>query len=203
MKEKTMAEPRQELDLAMHVSSEMMSLALDHMLDGAAEVAFEQHISACNQCQAEWSKWQRISLVFGEEPFAGAAPGFPLRFAATLQREQRRKERMLGGLVLVGGTVSIWTIVALSIAGALAAWLAFTPDARWQVTQTFGFGAQLVELLLRNLAPLRDSVVAVLPGPGMFVASLLALLALMAVWARLVLWNREQPTRAASPARDN
>ena len=104
-----------------------MSLALDGLLADAEQATFDQHLAACEPCRARWLKWQRISDVLWYEPFAGPAQGFALRVDSLVQHEQRRKERMLGGLVLVGGTVSIWAVMALSVAITVLVGLTVSP----------------------------------------------------------------------------
>lgn len=170
------------------VFSESMSLALDGLLADAEQETFDQHLAACEPCRTRWLKWQRISDVLWVEPFAGPAHGFALRVDSLVQHEQRRRERMLGGLVLVGGTVSIWAVAALSVAITVLVGLAVTPGARWQIAEYFGFGSQAMAVVVRSVAALRDSLLT-MPGPGVLAAALCVLVALMALWAWLVFWN--------------
>ncbi|MCA9870941.1 MAG: hypothetical protein KC487_11280, partial [Anaerolineae bacterium] len=130
------------------------------------------------------------------EPFAGPAPGFALRVDDLVQREQRRKERILGGVVLVGGTVSIWMVAALSVAITVLVGLAIAPGARWQIAEYLGFGSQAVAVVVRSVTALRDSLLT-MPGPGGLVAALCVLVALMALWVWLVFWNNSQQAVAA------
>lgn len=167
--------------------SEAMSLALDGLLDGERLDAFEQHMNTCDPCRTQWLKWQRISDVLWIEPFAGPAQGFALRVDGLVQRQQRSRERMLGGLVLVGGTLSIWAVMAVSAVVAVVVWLSATPDVRQELTQYLGFGSQLVAVVAANLATVRDLVLSALPSPAAMLMSLCALAALLAVWAWLVL----------------
>ncbi|MCB0201999.1 MAG: zf-HC2 domain-containing protein [Caldilineae bacterium] len=178
------------------IFSESMSLALDGMLADAEQAAFDQHLAACEPCRTRWLKWQRISDVLWVEPFAGPAPGFALRVDDLVQREQRRKERILGGVVLVGGTVSIWMVAALSVAITVLVGLAIAPGARWQIAEYLGFGSQAVAVVVRSVTALRDSLLT-MPGPGGLVAALCVLVALMALWVWLVFWNNSQQAVAA------
>ena len=178
------------------IFSESMSLALDGMLADAEQAAFDQHLAACEPCRTRWLKWQRISDVLWVEPFAGPATGFALRVDDLVQREQRRKERILGGVVLVGGTVSIWMVAALSVAITVLVGLAIAPGARWQIAEYLGFGSQAVAVVVRSVTALRDSLLT-MPGPGGLVAALCVLVALMALWVWLVFWNNSQRAVAA------
>ncbi len=174
------------------IFSESMSLALDGLLADAEQAMFDQHLAACEPCRARWLKWQRISDVLWFEPFAGPAQGFSLRVDSLVQHEQRRKERMLGGLVLVGGTVSIWAVMALSVAITVIVGLTVSPAARWQIAEYFGFGSRVVGVVVNSATAVRDSLLT-MPGPGALVLALCVLAALMLLWVRLVFWgNRSQ-----------
>ncbi|MEZ4767057.1 MAG: zf-HC2 domain-containing protein [Caldilineales bacterium] len=170
------------------IFSESMSLALDGLLSHQEQEAFDQHLAACEPCRTRWLKWQRISDLLWVEPFAGPAQGFTLRVDSLVQHEQRRRERMLGGLVLVGGTVSIWAIAALSVAITVIVGLAVTPGARWQIAEYFGFGSQAVAVVVRAATAMRDSLLTA-PGPGVLAAGLCVLVGLIALWAWLVFRN--------------
>ncbi|MCB0228074.1 MAG: zf-HC2 domain-containing protein [Anaerolineae bacterium] len=175
------------------IFSERMSLALDGLLADADQEAFDQHLAACEPCRARWLKWQRISDVLWFEPFAGPAQGFTFRVDDLVQHEQRRKERMLGGLVLVGGTVSIWTVMVLSVAITVLVGLTVSPAVRWQVAEYLGFGSRVVGVVISSVTAARDSLLT-MPGPGALVLALCVLAALMVLWLRLVFWgNRAQP----------
>lgn len=181
--------------------SEAMSLALDGLLGEAEQQAFDQHLASCDRCHARWVKWQRISDVLLYEPFAGPAVGFALRVDGLVQREQRRKEQMLGGLVLVGGTLSIWAVLALSAAIAVGVWLATTPGVRGQLAEIFGFGSQVAAALAANLASVPDMLLAALPSPAVLVLALGLLAALAILWVRLVLWDGHWRTATTAGGR--
>lgn len=180
------------------VFSESMSLALDGLLDDAEKAAFEQHLAACEPCRTRWLKWQRISDVLWYEPFAGPAQGFAFRVNDLVQHEQRRKERLLGGLVVVGGTVSIWTVMALSVAITVIVGLTAVPAARWQIAEYFGFVSRAVAVLVNSVIAVRDSLLT-MPGPGVLAIGLCVLAALVVLWVRLVFWDtRSQPAVTAN-----
>lgn len=185
------------------IFSESMSLALDGLLAGAEQAAFEQHLALCESCHTRWLKWQRISDVLWYEPFAGPAQGFALRVDSLVQHEQRRRERLLGGLVLVGGTVSIWTVMVLSVLITVVVGFSLTPAARWQVAEYLGFGSQAVGVVVNTVVSVRDSLLT-MPGPGALAVALCGLAALLLLWVRLVFWsNRSQPGAPVSEAGRN
>ena len=61
---------------------------------------FDAHMNACEVCRGQWLTWRRISDVFQVEPFTAPAPGFMLRVDQAVQRDEKRRERLWGGLVL-------------------------------------------------------------------------------------------------------
>jgi anti-sigma factor RsiW len=172
-----------------HDYSEIMSLALDGMLSADEERLLDQHLRACPACQASWGKWQRIAHVLTVEPFAGPPQGFALRLDQALQRDEQRQERILAGLVLTGGTLTVLALVVLGTALTTALWMAISPAARVQLVETLGFAGQFVTLVLQNLASIRDSLVALMPDPLVMLAICLALMVAGAAWIRLVFYG--------------
>ena len=169
-----------------HLSSEVMSLALDGLLSPGELREFDQHLHSCVACSVRWTKWQQISRLLEVEPFMGPAPGFVLRVDQGLRQQERRRERMVGGVVLVGGTVSIWSILLLGVVLTTVVWLVATPAARLELIQYLAFGGQFLALGLRNLAAIRDAALEVLPGPGLALAICAVLTVALFVWIRLV-----------------
>lgn len=178
-----------------HDYSEMMSLALDGMLSPDEMSSLDQHLRACSACQASWNKWQRIAHVLTVEPFAGPPQGFALRLDHALQRDEQRQERILAGLVLAGGTVAVLVLLILGAALTTAAWMAISPAARVQLVETLGFAGQFAALVFQNLASIRDGVVALLPDPIVTLGMCLALMAISAIWIRLVFYGERAGSR--------
>lgn len=180
-----------------HDYSALMSLALDGMLSADEASSLDQHLLACPACQTSWNKWQRIAHVLTVEPFAGPPQGFALRLDQAMVRDEQRHERMLAGLVLAGGTTLVLALIVLGTALTTALWMALAPPARVQLVETLGFAGQFAALVFQNLASIRDGVAALLPDPVVMLALCLALMAISAVWVRLVFFG----TRAASGER--
>lgn len=187
MSEAMTARPQETYDY--HVSTDVMSLALDGLLDSAERRRFDEHLHGCEVCRGHWSKWQRISTVMQVEPFVGPAPGFALRLNQRFNQRQQRRERVLGGVVLIGGTLSIWTLLLLGLVLTTSVWLAVRPDARVEAIEYFGFGGQLIAVLINNLSPLRDALFALVPGPAVIMAVGCALAVAGLVWMKLVLFR--------------
>lgn len=180
--------------------SQNMSLALDGLLSDAERAVFDQHLLSCEPCRARWLKWQHISDVLWQEPFAGPAQGFALRVDSLVQHQQRRKERMLGGLVLVGGTVSIWTVMALSAAIAVFVGFTVTPAARYQIAEYLAFAGRALGVVVDSVASVRDGLLT-MPGPAALAVALCILAGLIALWVRLVFWNN--PSQSGAAVREN
>jgi anti-sigma factor RsiW len=172
-----------------HDYSELMSLALDGMLSPEEMIVLDQHLQACPACQASWNKWQRIARVLIVEPFAGPPQGFALRIDHALQHDEQRQERILAGLVVAGGTAAVLALMALGTALTTALWMAISPAARVQLVETLGFTGQFVALVFQNLASIRDGVVALLPDPVIMLGICLGLMAISAIWIRLVFYG--------------
>jgi len=172
-----------------HDYSELMSLALDGMLNDGEQQRLDQHMAACPGCQATWSSWQRISHVLTAEPFAGPPQGFALRFDNVLQRQEERHERVLAGWVLAGGTLVVLSLIMLGTALTTALWMALTPNVRGELVDTLGFAGQFAALVFQNLAAVRDGVAALLPDPLIMLAVALALVLAGAAWVGLVFFG--------------
>lgn len=173
-----------------HGYSEMMSLALDGLLDSEESQRLDHHLRTCPACQAEWGKWQRIAHVLQAEPFAGPPQGFALNVDRTLQRTEQRREHILGGLMLAGGTLSISALVLLVVGLTTALWLAISPAARLAATEYLTFTRQFAVLVFQNMTALRDASLALLPDPTALLLIVLALLVASLLWIRLVFFGR-------------
>jgi len=169
-----------------HLSTESMSLALDGLLESTEQEGFDAHLSECEICRAQWLKWRRISDVFQVEPFTAPAPGFMLRVDQAVQRDEKRRERLWGGLVLVGGTLSIWTVLLMGLALTMTAGMTVLTGVPLNLAEYLGLGGQAAAVLVQSLTTIRDGLLATLPGPAVSIglAAVLAVLAL--IWLRLV-----------------
>lgn len=172
-----------------HLSTEVLSLALDGFLDNQEGLHFAEHLAECQRCRLQWRKWQHLDHLLEVAPFAGPAPGFLLRVDERIRADQRRRERLLGGAVLVGGTLSVWGILVMGLVLTTVTWLVVSPEARFQMLELVGFGGQLIALALHNLSSIRDGVLDLVPGPGVVLLFTLTGLAALAAWLALVLYG--------------
>jgi hypothetical protein len=187
-----------------HVPSEIMSLALDGMLEPDEHQWFETHLSACEVCTGEWLKWRRISNALQAEAFVAPAPGFMLRVDQSIRSDETRRERLWGGVVLVGGTLAIWTLLLMGLALVLGVGTTLFPEMRLGLLEYFGFSGQALALIWRNLGTLRDGLLALLPGPAMMVAVAVVLAVLTLIWLRLARsTGRRSVTSGRQPSTHN
>jgi anti-sigma factor RsiW len=169
--------------------SELMSLALDGMLSAEEQRRLDQHMLDCAACQVSWGRWQRIAQLLTVEPFAGPPQGFALRLDQSLQRDEQRQERIVAGLVLAGGTLTVLALIALGTLLTTALWMAVSPPARMQLVETLGFAGQFAALVAQNLTTLRNTVAVMMPDPVVMVVICLALITASALWIKLVFFG--------------
>lgn len=177
-------------------ATEMMSLALDGLLDEAGRQRLQEHLEGCPTCRAEWEAMQAVSALFEGSAMVGPPLGFALRVERRLEAGQKkRKQAFLGGAVLTGSLSLAGVTVAaicLLVLGVVAwGWLSDLPsvqvgvEAASQVASGMGLvgkGASLFlgDLLLRYGAPLLFAL-----GAGLAV--------LVALWAWLFARRPKSP----------
>lgn len=172
----------------------MMSLALDGMLSSEEQKAFEGHLRSCVGCQGHWVRWQQVDALLAAEPVAAPAPDFSARVLERVSQRGQRQRRLLGGALLLGGSLSVWGMVLLSLAGAALLWVLSDPSVAVHgaqvLSQLLGAGSLLVKAVGLGLESLVGP--SVLPLLLTFVCVMMALTVL---WARLV---QRRPRRAPS-----
>lgn len=181
------------LQATEHISTVALSLALDGLLTPEEQRAFDLHLHRCPSCRSRWLTWQQLDRMLSAAPLVGPAPGFARRVDQRLHRRQRRRERLLGSLVLVGGTLLAWTAVVVSTLLAVGAWLALNPTAQLHLGELIGVLGQLAGLAVSSLLAARQELVG---SPALPVVTLLASMVLLGL---AVLWLRLIPPRQASP----
>jgi len=150
--------------------TELMSLALDGLLDADKDRQLNNHLASCSLCQAEWVAMQQVSNLFEQAPMVGPPLGFAIRVERRLDERTKKRRRTFGGIALLTGSLSLAgvtvAVVALLVLGVVA-WqnLGTVPDVQ-QSTQAVsqvasgmglvGKGASLflLDLLARYGPPL-------------------------------------------------
>lgn len=169
-----------------HIPSELMSLALDGLLEPGEQQHFDAHLSECDRCTDAWQRWLRVSNALMAEPYVAPSAGFILRVDQAIRRDETRRERLWGGLVLVGGTLAILTVLMMGLVLVVTIGSTLFPEASLGVTDTFSYAGQAIVMMVRNMAPIRDALLALLPGPGVTAAIAGGLVVLTLIWLRLV-----------------
>jgi len=163
--------------------TEMMSLALDGLLDEAGRQRLQQHLDTCPTCRAEWQSMQAVSTLFERSALVGPPLGFAVRVERRLESKQKKRRRTFGGVAVLTSSLSLAGVtvaaVCLIVLGIVAwHWLGDLQsvqvgmEAASQVASGMGLvgkGASLFlgDLLLRYGAPLLFALgagVAVLVG---------------------------------------
>jgi predicted anti-sigma-YlaC factor YlaD len=169
--------------------SELMSLALDGLLNAEDEQKMQQHLAACPTCRLEWQAVQQISTLFERSEMVGPPLGFAIRVDRRLAEKEKKRRRAFGGLAILTGSLSLAavTVTALTmIVLGVVAWLSFGSvpaihqgaEAVSQVASGMGLMGRGVTLFLRDLL--------VRYGPPLLVLTGMVLVLLAGIWAWLI-----------------
>ncbi len=96
--------------------TELMSLALDHLLGEKEERQLQHHLAACPQCQEEWSLMQEVSTLFEQSPMAGPPLGFAIRVERRLEAQTQQRRRLFGGIAVLTGSLSLAGVTLAALA---------------------------------------------------------------------------------------
>jgi predicted anti-sigma-YlaC factor YlaD len=159
--------------------SELMSLALDGLLNADAERDLHRHLAACPTCQAEWRAMQQLSALFQQSPAAGPPLGFAIRVDRRLaEQENKRRQKTFGGLALLTGSLSLAGVTAAAvilIVVGLLVWHAFGSvpavqegaGAVSQVAEGMGLVGKGATLFLKDLLLRYGPPLLILVGIGL------------------------------------
>ncbi len=175
--------------MTMHISTEQFSLALDEQLPADELETMRLHLGSCASCRREWELWQNIALRFQHAPMLAPPPGFARRLEERLARRANLQRGVLGGTVLLTGSVTLWGLVALGVFVAMLTWLTVDPAAANVLVS-------VAVRLAQTAAPVTTVVTTMLDGVRyapvqlILVAVCAALLLAAATWGHLVLRYR-------------
>jgi len=172
----------------------MMSLALDGMLSPEEQGAFEAHLHTCPDCQARWTRWRQVDALLAAGPVLSPSPGFSARVLKRLRHRGQHQRRLLGGVLLLGGSLSVWGMVLLALVALTLPWAFSNPSlvihgvqVIWQLLTAGSLLIKAVRLWLESMA--NPSVLPLLISYGC------VMLALTVLWGWLV---QRRPRRAPS-----
>jgi anti-sigma factor RsiW len=167
--------------------SELMSMALDGLLDAGTERKLQEHLASCASCQAEWQAMQRVEDLFQQSAPIGPPLGFAIRVDRQLATKEKQRRRRFGGLALLTSSLSmagVTVAVVVLIAGILAwHWFGAVPAVQEgaetvsQIASGVGLVGKGATLFLKDLL-LRY-------GPPLLIVVGISLVVLTAVWAWL------------------
>lgn len=114
---------------------QMMSLALDDLLESQETARLESHLAECARCRDRWRLWQALDGALQAAPMTDPSPGFVLNFGRQLA-SQERKRRVRLGILLGALTLVMWLVGVAGVSlvfGALiynqVSW--FTETLHW------------------------------------------------------------------------
>lgn len=98
----------------------LMSARLDGEL-GEKEIArLEAHMATCSACRAEWYRLRAMDRLLCSAAMLSAPSGFPLRVMARIRRRDRTRRVVIGGVLLLLGTIALsLLVVAPALLGLL------------------------------------------------------------------------------------
>lgn len=173
----------------MHIPTEQFSLALDEQLSREDMEAMRQHVGSCASCRREWETWQDIAVRFEHAPMAGPRPGFVHRVEERLTRRSSLQRGVLGGTVLLTGSVTLWSLVALVGLMLVFTWLTLDPAAAGtlvtmavRVAQTAAPITGAIDVLLDNVQPAALQLLLLLVSAALLLAA--------STWGHVVLRYR-------------
>jgi len=163
----------------------LMSLSLDGMLSPEDQRALDGHLPDCDECREEWERWQQVDALLVSARLLSPAPGFSDRVTEQVERRGQSRRRVLGRALLVGGSLSLWGMVSLSLVVAGLLWMVSDPSMAVYfahiLTQLLSAGSLLVKAFLMGMESMTSP--AVWPWAASY---LCVVLALTALWVRLV-----------------
>jgi predicted anti-sigma-YlaC factor YlaD len=169
--------------------SELMSLALDGVLDADGEERLQRHLAHCPACQAEWVAMQQVSELFKEAPVAGPRLGFATRVERRLAEKDRQRRQVFGGVAVLTGSLSLAALTVATVAvvalGLVAwNWGEAIPDLKEGTTALSQLAAG-IGLLSRGLRLFVEGLLLDYGLPVLLVVGA-CLLVLLGVWIWLV-----------------
>lgn len=182
--------------MTTHIATEQFSLALDQRLPPEDLETMRQHLGSCASCRREWELWQNIAVRFQHTPMVAPLPGFAHRVEERLTRRANLQRGVLGGTVLLTGSVTLWSLVALGMIAALLTWLTLNPA----MAGTF---VSFVVRVAQTTAPFTSALTILFDGVQNTPIQLLlviisaALLVVASTWGQLVLRYRHASAEAA------
>lgn len=88
-------------------AGQMMSERLDDRLDSVEIALLDEHLAACDVCQAEWRRLQALDTLFASAPMVQPPVRMRVQVMARLNRRDQARRVIVGGTALMLGTVAL------------------------------------------------------------------------------------------------
>jgi predicted anti-sigma-YlaC factor YlaD len=85
----------------------MMSSRLDGRLDGTEVALLDEHLGACQACQAEWQSFQALDSLLSSAAIVEAPVRVRVHVMTRLERRDKARRAIIGGTALTLGTVAL------------------------------------------------------------------------------------------------
>jgi len=97
--------------------SELMSLAIDGLLEAGDQHQLQHHLASCATCRSEWKAMQQASALFEQSPVVGPPLGFAIRVERRLEEKAKKRRQAFGGVALLTSSLSLagMTIAAVVV----------------------------------------------------------------------------------------
>jgi anti-sigma factor RsiW len=176
---------------------QLMSLSLDEALTADEARRLQMHLDRCQNCQVKWISMKRVSQCFADAPLVPPPTGFAAKVSQRLAQREARRRGVLGGLILLIGTISLTALVLPAIIGAF-----ISLEQLLSCPPLLSHGLQLILKLTSIGRPLVKAGQLVLTslfspaGQPILASYSLAVFALTALWVRLVTSRQKGYQRA-------
>lgn len=94
---------------------ERMTRALDGGVSDPEWERVQAHLQACQACAQTWLALQQVDRLLRAAPLATPPPDFARRAARVALETERRRQRLVGGIVLLVGSVGAVLLMGLSM----------------------------------------------------------------------------------------
>lgn len=106
----------------------LMSLSLDGLLESDDEARLQQLLAMDAGLRETWRQWQKVDLLFAEQPRVAPEAGFGERFTIKLEARERRA-RLRRQALFVSAAVLAWVSTAAMV--VLLGWTLLSNQTQW------------------------------------------------------------------------
>lgn len=168
---------------------EMMSELLDNRPGAAARRRLQDHLDGCRACRREWDALRAVDELLTGAAMASPAPGFAGRFQTRLAARRKRRQALIG-LVLLSIMTAILLLVGVGSLAASGLWAwtgtsASAPGLMGHVVDSLSALGRAAENMVNLVIVILRALSRVFGHPY-FLSSASVILLLAGVWAWIV-----------------